>query len=116
MASNFVQPSECQTFTAPTGGVESGKAYLIGSLLVVATADVAEAMPFEGVVKGVFRVDRVDSEAWTEGLKIYYDESAELFTSDDDSANNPLVGVALENIDASPAVATGLVRLDGAAR
>jgi len=97
----------------------SGSAYLIGSLVVIAAATVAQTLPFEGAAKGVFRVPRIDSEAWTEGEKIYFDPDASpdpVFTNVAGSPTLTLVGVSLEEIAASPATATGLVRLDGAAR
>lgn len=114
MSTNFLQPGEGLRFTAPAGDVETGGAYLIGSLLVIAAEDAAEGDPFVGMTEGVFRVPRVDSEEWAEGDKIYFDEGAGLFTTEDSATT--LVGVAVENIDASPAQATGLVRLDGVAR
>ena len=54
----------------------------------------AEAAKFEGVVKGVFSLPKPDNEAWTEAVKIFFDASAGLFTTDSDTGANPLVGVA----------------------
>jgi predicted RecA/RadA family phage recombinase len=116
---NYVKPGEANTFTAPSGGVVSGGAYMIGSLLVIAAADAAEAALFEGVSVGVFDLPKFDDEEWAEGDKIYFDEDASpspVFTTEVGSPALPLVGVAVEDIAASPAVATGKVRLDGAAR
>ena len=116
---NYIKPGEVNTFTAPTGGVVSGEAYMIGSLLVVATATVAQTLPFEGIAKGVVRVRKLDDEEWTEGEKVYFDANASpdpVFTTEVGSPALPLVGVAVEDIAASPAVATGKVRLDGVAR
>lgn len=95
---NFYRPGKVITLTAPTGGVVSGTAYLIGSLVVVATKTVAQTLPFEALVKGVVTVPKVAEETWTDGLKIYFDESEGKFTLDDDSAANPLVGVAVQPI------------------
>jgi predicted RecA/RadA family phage recombinase len=116
---NYTNPGEVNTFTAPTGGVVSGEAYMIGSLLVIATATVAQTLPFEGLAKGVVRVRKLGADAWAEGDKVYFDAAASpdsVFTTDVGSPALPLVGVAVEDIDASPAVTTGRVRLDGGAR
>lgn len=91
---NFRRPGGMVLLTAPSGGVVSGGLYKIGSLIVVAAADVTEEATFEGAPKGVFALPKVKQEAWTEGLKLYFDEAAGLITSDDGSAANPLVGVA----------------------
>jgi predicted RecA/RadA family phage recombinase len=115
---NYSKPGEVVTFTAPTGGVVSGEAYMIGSLLVVATADVDQTLKFEGLTRGVVSVRKLGAEAWSEGDKIYFDADASptVFTTEVGSPALPLVGVAVEEIAASPAVTTGLVRLDGVAR
>ena len=112
----FGQPGEFLTLTAPSGGVVSGSAYLIGDMLVVAMGDADQDLPFEGAVKGVVILPRVDSEDWAEGDKLYWDDGAKVVTSDDASASNPLIGIAITDIAASPAEATGPVRLDGAVR
>lgn len=121
---NYDGPGQAQTFTAPEGGVTSGKAVVIGSLVVIATETKDVDETFVGLVTGIVTVPRVDSEAWTEGLKIYFNPDASpegIFTLEtDDGASPPaafyLVGAAVEDIDASPAQSTGKVRFDGAVR
>jgi len=95
----FKQPGTVLTLTAPTGGVVSGTAYLIGTLVVIATETVAQTLSFAALVAGVVDVPKVEDEAWTEGLKIYFDESEGKFTLDPDTAANPLVGVAVRPIE-----------------
>jgi len=75
---NYVQAGETLTLTAPTGGVVAGTGYKIGGLFVVAVADVAQTLPFEGKRTGVFTLPKVDggSSAWTEGVALYWDASA----------------------------------------
>ena len=119
MSTGFDKPGEVNTYTAPTGGVVSGEAYLIGSKLVIATATVAQTLPFEGLCRGVVRVRKLGAEAWAEGDKLYFDANASpdpVFTTDVGSPALPLVGVAVEDIAASPAVTTGRALLDGVAR
>lgn len=104
---NYIAPGLCQTFTAPLGGVVSGQGYLIGSLFVVATHDADAGDPFSGLVTGVVDHAKVPDEVWTEGLKIYFDESEGVVTSDDDTGSNPLIGVTF-----APAAADVLIESD----
>jgi len=108
----FAQPGETIPLTAPSGGVVAGTAYKIGSLVVVATVTVAQTLMFSALVRGVVSHAKVSAQAWTEGVKIYWDDSAKNFTTT--SASNTLVGVAAAAA-ANPS-ATGYVRLDGVAR
>lgn len=119
MSTEFSKPGEAQTFTAPTGGVVSGEAYMIGSKLVIATHDAAQTLPFEGLCRGVVRVRKLEDEEWAEGDKLYFDASASpdpVFTTEIGSPALPLVGAAVEDIPASPAVSTGRALLDGVVR
>lgn len=90
----YESPGHVMEFTAPSGGVVSGSFYLIGSLLVCAAADVAQALPFEGVTVGVFDITKVTTQSWAEGDKVYWDNSAKKFTKT--SSGNTLVGVAVK--------------------
>jgi predicted RecA/RadA family phage recombinase len=92
----YKQPGTVLTLTAPTGGVVSGTAYLIGTLVVIATKTVAETLPFEALVVGVVDVPKAVEEGWTEGLKIYWDDTAKEFTAT--VGANTLVGVAVQPI------------------
>lgn len=108
----YVQPGEVIELTAPSGGVLSGKAYLIGSLVIIALVSVDQTEKFSAMVTGVVTHAKVSAQAWTEGAKIYWDNSAKLFTTT--SGGNTLVGVAAAAAD-NPS-ATGRIRLDGTAR
>lgn len=109
---NFVQIGENLTLTAPSGGVTSGLGYLIGSLFVVATVTADETVQFVGRVIGVVELVKTTAEAWTEGQKIYWNNSTKKTTTT--SGGNTLIGVATEITAA--AATTGKVRLDGVAR
>lgn len=118
---NFSQPGDVLTLTAPAGGVLSGKAFKIGSLVVIAAKDADATVTFPAATKGVFRVTKLDDEAWDEGDPIYFQAvaspvGASYFTAAVGSPAGVLVGVAAEAIPASPPIATGLVRLDGVVR
>lgn len=108
---NFMKPGEVLTFTAPTGGVVSGTAYLIGALLVVAATTVAQTLPFEGAVEGVYTLPKIAGVAWTEGMLLYWDSAT--------SNVGTVVGATTRRIGAAAAAAasgdtTGQVRLNGA--
>jgi predicted RecA/RadA family phage recombinase len=90
------QDNAVLTFTAPTGGVVAGTAYLIGGLVVIATETVAQTLPFDGVTIGVVDVTKVNDEAWTEGVKLYWDDTAKKFTKV--VGSNTLVGAAVAPI------------------
>lgn len=112
MARNFIQPGNTLTLTAPTGGVVAGTVYLIGTLLVVAQNTVAQTLPFEGIVTGVVTQPKATGQAWAEGAKVYWDNTAKNFTTT--SSANTLAGVAAAA--ALTGDTTGSVRLDGVTR
>src|SRR5262245_3246699 len=113
MAKNYDSPGEILEFAAPAGGVISGNGYLIGSALGIAQNTVAAAVRTTFFVgPGVVVVNKVSAQAWTEGLKIYWVNTAFNFTST--VGTNTLVGYAAAAA-ANPS-ATGKVRLDGATR
>jgi predicted RecA/RadA family phage recombinase len=92
----YSQSGKVLTLTAPSGGVVSGTAYLIGTIVVIATETVAQTLPFEALVVGSVDVPKVAEEGWTEGLKLYWDNSAKKFTKV--VGSNTLVGVAVQPI------------------
>lgn len=57
MATNYIQDGKVLTLTAPSGGVKSGKAYAIGTLVVVALADAPQGADFAGQTSGVFNLE-----------------------------------------------------------
>lgn len=111
MTTKFVQPGDCITLTAPTGGVVAGLAYLIGNLLVVALATVAQTLPFVGCAEGVHSVVKAGTQAWTEGAIVYWDNTAKNFTTV--ATANYRAGVAVAAVGAGAGETTGLVRLNG---
>lgn len=109
---NFVQPGKVVTLTAPTGGVVSGTAYLIGSLVVVAAITAAQTLPFEGMTRGVFTLPKITGVAWTEGQLLYWDSAT--------SNVGTVVGATTRRIGTAVAAAasgatTGSVLLNGVA-
>lgn len=108
---NGISTGKVMTFTAPSGGVVSGTPVLIGALLVVPVATVAETVKFAGETEGVISFTKPGSQAWTEGAIIYWDNSAKKFTTT--AASNFRCGVAAEAVGAGAGLTTGKVRLDG---
>lgn len=89
---NWIQDGKFLTLTAPTGGVVSGRFYVIGTLVVCATATVDEGLPFVAATQGVISHAKTSAQAWTEGAAIYWDDSANVLTTV--STDNTLVGPA----------------------
>ncbi len=77
---NYTQLGDVLTLTAPGGGVVSGTAYQIGQLLVVATANVAAGLPFNGIVEGGVSLPKA-AVALTEGAVAYWDNTAKVITN-----------------------------------
>ena len=108
---NYIQPGKTLTVTAPAGGCTSGKAYKVGGIIGVAATTVAAGEQAELQVEGVFELEKVSAQAWTEGAPIYFNTANGLVTSVS-AAGLFLVGVATA-VAANPS-AVGTVRLNGA--
>ena len=104
---NYENSGDIVTLTAPSGGVVSGKVYKIGLLIVIATATVAEGLPFEGIRQARVTYEKTSAQAWTEGALLYWDDSGKVFTTT--SSGNTLCAHAGE-VAANPS-ATGVVLL-----
>jgi predicted RecA/RadA family phage recombinase len=121
---NYVAPGEVLTLTTPGAGVVSGTACRVGSLVVVPTITVTAAqvtadatIKFTAIVVGVVEVTRVHTggTGWTEGCKVYWDDSAKTFTKAVISdSGDALVGVAAKATGDTDL--TGWLRLDGVVR
>lgn len=95
---NFDSPGEVLHLTAPAGspgGVVSGEPVLIGSLLVIPSQTKAAGETFEGVAEGAFLGEKPETEVWTEGQIVRWDDTAKVFTEVTGSPVNPIVGSAL---------------------
>lgn len=108
---NFIQTGDTVTLVAPYA-VASGVGVLVGSLFGITTNAAASGAEVEAKRTGVFTHAKTSAQAWTVGAKVYWDDTAKVFTTTDTS--NTLVGVAYA-VAANPS-ATGTVLLDGAIR
>lgn len=107
-ATNYVQEGDTLTLTAPSGGVVAGTGYLIGGQFVVALNTVAQTLPFAAAVEGVFVLPKTSAQAWTEGMRVYWDNSNH--RCDSLGSIGQLIGTATA-VAANPS-ATGEVRLN----
>lgn len=105
---NYIQEGDSLVLTAPYARA-AGEGALIGTLFGVALTSVASGVRSTFTTRGVFELNKKSAEAWTEGAKIYWDNTARECTTV--STSNTLIGCAVEAA-ANPS-ATGIVRLNG---
>lgn len=103
---NYVQPGKFLTLVAPRA-LDSGEGFKVGSQFAVATSDSLISVDVEGLTEGVVSLTKLSAQAWTQGEKIYWDDTNHWCTSV--STAGILIGVATE-IAANPS-ATGIVKL-----
>lgn len=108
MATNYVQDGKTITLTAPYQR-NSGLGAQVGSIFGVALQTVANAVAGEFATTGVWLLAKTSAQAWTQGQKIYWDDSNK--RCDNDSTVGMLIGVATAAA-ANPS-STGYVRLNG---
>ncbi len=98
MATNYVQDGTVMPFTA-SGAVSSGDPVVIGGLLGVALADVADTEVGQASIEGVFSLPKVSAAVIAAGERVQWDVSA---TGIEDAAATPAtgdlvnVGIAME--------------------
>lgn len=118
MATNFVQPGDAIEFIAPGGGVTAGTPKQIGQVLVVPMVTASATDRFNGMVRGVFRVTKVGSQAWTEGARVYWDAGNTRFTTVGPGnlfAGFAVVGLGTAMPGSGASETTGYVMLHGVA-
>lgn len=109
MATNYIQPGDVLTLTAPAGGVVAGTGYVIGELFVVALSSALVGADFQGQLVGVWQLAKTSTQVWAKGDRIFYDNANK--RCDSDPSKGPAIGVATEAA-VNPS-STGVVRLDG---
>ncbi len=108
---NFKQPGDVVTIVA-AAVLASGVGVLTGALFGVTQAAAASGAEVEVKRTGVFELPKTSAQAWTVGVKIYWDDTAKVCTTSNSSTT--LIGCAAA-IAANPS-AVGLVLLDGTVR
>ena len=91
---NYVQKGENITVTAAAAAT-SGAGVLVGNLFGIAAGDAAIGEDLDLVTVGVFTMPKVATDVIAVGAPVYWDDSAKLVTTDDDTGNNPEVGLAV---------------------
>lgn len=109
MAKTFVQEGDTLEFTAPVGGVVSGRGYLIGDTFVVAVADAAAGQLFNGRTRGVFSLPKAAAVTPAQGVKLYWIAGSGTVTNS--ASGNVLIGTHAGAAAAGAGDATILVRL-----
>jgi predicted RecA/RadA family phage recombinase len=105
---NFVQSGVNVTLPAPYA-VTSGQGALVGALFGVASADYANGALGEFVTQGVFDLPKAGSQAWTVGVKVYWDNTNRVCTTT--ASGNTLIGVATAAVAGGAGDTIGRVRL-----
>lgn len=90
---NFIQPGGTLTLTAPYA-LTSGQGFLVGAIFAVAKADAASGASVEGLRAGAYDLAKATGEAWTQGVKVYWDNTNKRLTTT--SSSNTLVGAATQ--------------------
>jgi len=109
MAKNFIQPGYTLEFTAPVGGVVSGRGYLIGDTFVVALTDALAGQLFNGRADGVFSLPKAATVTPAQGVKLYWINASSTVTNV--ATGNVLIGTHAGTATAGAADATIPVRL-----
>ncbi len=106
MSEKSYQEGSVLTLTAPAT-VTSGNAYKIGSMIVIALTSVASGESFAAAVDGVHEVVKNSGETWSEGSKVYWDNTNSEFTTT--STSNTAAGYAVAAAGSSAVV--GYIKL-----
>lgn len=111
MSKSQIQRGNILDLVAPAGGVVSGTAYLIGTMLAVAQISAAAAAKFSGAVEGVHELPKESTADFSEGDIIFWDDAAKEF--DETAVGRFPVGTCVEA--AGTGVLTVKVKLAGQA-
>ena len=106
---NFVQPGSTINLTAPYA-VASGEGLLVGAIFGVAAGTAALGETVETALVGVYDLKKAASQAWTVGVKVYWDNTAKNCTTT--SSGNTPIGVATEAVAGGAGDVVGRVRLN----
>jgi predicted RecA/RadA family phage recombinase len=88
---NFIAEGDIVNVVAPAA-VVSGQFLKVGDLFGVCQTAAAINTDVPIATRGVFEGPKVSAQAWTQGVKIYWDDTAKLLTTV--LTSNKLVGVA----------------------
>jgi len=86
----------------------SGKGALVGAIFGVATHDVLSGVTGTFLTEGVVTLDKTDSQAWTQGQTIYWDDTNKRA---DNTVVGPAIGMASDAVAATAGLILGNVKL-----
>lgn len=89
----YLQDDDHIVATAPYA-VAAGAGCLVGSMFGVAESAIASGARGVLILEGVFTLAKVTGTAWTEGVRIYWDDTAKNCTTAAAAGANKLIGVA----------------------
>ena len=91
----FLQEGDVISVTSPYA-VASGAGCLVGSLFGVAqVAATGASQRIDIAIEGVYVLAKATGAAWTEGVRLYWDDSAKNVTTNAAAGANKLIGVAV---------------------
>jgi predicted RecA/RadA family phage recombinase len=102
----FIQTGDLLTLTAPTA-LKAGDPFKVGSIIAIASTDAESGGVVNGLTTGVYDVPKVAGIAFTQGDKVYWNDTDRAFTKT--ATGNTLAGVAV--VAAASAATTARVRL-----
>jgi predicted RecA/RadA family phage recombinase len=108
---NYNSPGEAISVPAPYDRL-AGEGALTGAIFGVAQSDAEAGQDSVFVRRGVFNLAKTSAQAWTVGVKIYWNDTSKEVTTT--ASGNTLIGAAAA-VAANPS-STGLVLLDGTIR
>lgn len=97
---NFISRGDTLTLTTPSGGVVSGRGFIIGGLFVVAQSTQAENELFSGLAKGVVELPKDGSTVFVEGQIVSWDKDTGVgeVVADGDADKDLDIGIAVETV------------------
>lgn len=105
---NFKQPGCVLSLTAPYA-VDSGDGAKVGAIFGVATGDVESGAAGEFATEGVFELTKVGSQAWSEGDRVYWNDSSKACSTV--ATVGMFIGVATAAVASGANDTTGTVKL-----
>lgn len=102
----YVQDGDTIGLIAPYD-VAAGGGMLVGAIFAIAVAAALSGAPVQGRRRGVIDVPKATGQAWTQGVKIYWDNTAKNLTTT--SSGNTLVGAAAQAQQSADAVGRALL-------
>lgn len=108
---NYIQKGDNLTVQAPAD-LTAGAGVLVGAIFGVAQGAAVNGAEVVIVRSGVFELPKTSAQAWTQGAKLYWNDTTKVVTTA--ASGNTAIGAAAAAA-ANPST-TGLVLLDGVVR